>query len=100
MPTAEIALRFPNGVMHNCYHFHQNPRGVVEPVVYPEHPYRPSTNRPEGARVPLCAVCRGTHGDDEVEGGGLLLSTGRPRLILPGEIAEADPSGLILPGNR
>lgn len=34
---------------------------VVEPVEYPEHPYRPSMIWPPNAPRELCMVCRGTH---------------------------------------
>lgn len=100
LPTPEIARRYPNGVMHNCYHFHQNPTGVVEPVSYPEHGYVPSTIKPDDARCPWCGICRGTHGDAQVDAGGLLLPGHFQRILLPGESPGGSPSGLILPGNR
>lgn len=99
LSTPQIAIQYPNGVMHNCYHFRVNTTGVVEFVVYPEHAYVPSTNKPSDARRPLCQTCRGTH-SSQVEGGGLLLPGHYQRILLPGEVADRGPTGIILPGNR
>jgi hypothetical protein len=101
LTTPEIARRYPNGVMHNCYHFKANPNGFVEPVVYPEHDYKPSTLKPADARRPWCGTCRGTHGAEQMDGDGLLLPGQYQRILLPGESAgRGGPGGLILPGNR
>lgn len=62
LPTPEIARLHPNGKPHNCYHFHQNSIGIVEPVEYPAHPYEESTVTYSDATRPLCGYCGGTHG--------------------------------------
>jgi hypothetical protein len=62
MITPAIARTYPNGRMHNCYHFTLQVRGVVETVNYPPHQYEESTVVYEDATMPLCAVCMGTHG--------------------------------------
>ncbi len=62
MITPAIARAYPNGRMHNCYHFTLQVRGVVETVNYPPHQYEESTVVYEDATMPLCAVCMGTHG--------------------------------------
>jgi hypothetical protein len=67
-------------------------------VVYPEHKYERSTIQYKDARVPMCRRCRGTHGDKQVDGSGLLL-LGRRRILLPGEAASGS-AGIILPGGR
>jgi hypothetical protein len=62
MATADIARAYPNGRMHNCYHFSLHARGVVQTMTYPPHAYEPSTVMyPDTARA-LCEVCMGTHG--------------------------------------
>lgn len=99
MATRDIALRHPNGRPHRCYDFLAYDRGAVEPVIYPAHEYVRSTIHYEDARVPLCRRCRGTHGDVQVAGGGLLLASRRPRILLPGE-AISGSAGIILPGGR
>jgi hypothetical protein len=100
LSTPEIARRYPNGKPHHCYDFHANASGAVEPVFYPQHDYEPSTIRYDDARRPLCRTCRGTHGDETVEGGGLLLPGRNRRILLPGESTGTGSGGLILPGNR
>jgi hypothetical protein len=62
MITPAIARTYPNGRMHNCYHFTLQRRGVVETVQYPPHQYEESTVVYADATMPLCAVCMGTHG--------------------------------------
>ena len=62
MITPAIAHAYPNGRMHNCYHFTLQSRGVVETVLYPHHPYEESTVVYDEATMPLCSVCMGTHG--------------------------------------
>ena len=62
MTTPAIARAYPNGRMHNCYHFTLQARGVVEMVRYPPHQYEQSTVVYDDATMPLCAVCMGTHG--------------------------------------
>jgi hypothetical protein len=62
MATPAIARAYPNGRMHNCYHFTLQARGVVETVHYPPHQYEQSTVVYDDATMPLCAVCMGTHG--------------------------------------
>lgn len=62
MITPAIARTYPNGRMHNCFHFTLQNRGVVETVQYPPHPYEESTVVYDDATMPLCAVCMGTHG--------------------------------------
>ena len=104
LATPEIARQFPNGKPHRCYDFRANSSGAVEPLVYPEHDYVPSTLKPDDARRPLCRSCRGTHGDEQVEGDGpplhqrILLPD--ERILLPGESASGGLAGIILPGNR
>lgn len=62
MVTPDIARTYPNGRMHNCYHFSVQARGVVQTMTYPPHEYEPSTvSYPDAARA-LCALCMGTHG--------------------------------------
>lgn len=100
LATSEIARQYPNGKPHHCYDFRANPRGAVEPVAYPEHGYVPSTLKPDDARRHLCRHCRGTHGDEQVPGGGLLLMSGPlQRILLPGEAASGS-AGIVLPGGR
>lgn len=62
MATPALARAYPNGRMHNCYHFTLQSRGVVETVQYPPHEYERSTVVYDNAARPLCAVCMGTHG--------------------------------------
>lgn len=62
MVTSAIARAYPNGRMHNCYHFTLQARGVVETAQYPPHEYEESTVVYEDAARPLCTVCKGTHG--------------------------------------
>jgi len=99
LATPEIARRFPHGKLHRCYDFHANAHGAVEPVVYPEHRYVPSTIKPEDARRFLCRSCRGTHGDEQVGGDGHLQLPG-VRILLAGETASGGLGGVILPGDR
>jgi hypothetical protein len=62
MATSDLARAYPNGRMHNCYHFTLQARGVVQTMTYPPHEYEPSTVLyPDAART-LCTVCMGTHG--------------------------------------
>ncbi len=62
MATSDIARAYPNGRMHNCYHFTLQARGVVQTMTYTPHAYEPSTvTYPEAVRA-LCRVCMGTHG--------------------------------------
>lgn len=61
MVTQAIARAYPNGRMHNCYHFTLQARGVVETVQYPPHAYEESTVVYADTPRPLCAVCMGTH---------------------------------------
>lgn len=101
MSTADIARTHPNGTMHNCFHFKQNPEGVVEVVAYPEHKYLPRAGEPfPGATRAFCRVCGGTHGTEQIEGGNLLMPDQARRIILPGETAGGEPGRLILPGDR
>jgi hypothetical protein len=108
LATPEIARRFPTGKPHFCYDFRANANGAVEPVVYPEHDYVPSTIKPADAVRFLCRSCRGTHGDEQVDGGGQLLLPGvrqrillpGERILLPGETASGGLGVVILPGNR
>jgi hypothetical protein len=103
LATPETAHRYPNAVVHDCYHFHDNPNGVAKPAVYPEHDYKPSTLKPADARRPWCGICRGTHGDEQmVDGGDNLLPPGQyQQILLLGEsVGSGGPSGLILPSNR
>ncbi len=60
--TSQIARQYPNGRMHSCYHFSLFPRGVVQPMTYPPHEYKPSSVRYDDAARALCELCMGTHG--------------------------------------
>ncbi|BCY07176.1 hypothetical protein [Actinoplanes sp. L3-i22] len=62
MITPVIAQTYPNGRMHNCFHFSLQSQGVVETVQYPPHSYEESTVMYDDAAIPLCTVCMGTHG--------------------------------------
>ena len=62
MATQDIARAYPNGRMHNCYHFTLQARGVVQTMQYPPHPYEESSVAYADATMPLCSVCMGTHG--------------------------------------
>ncbi len=62
MATPDIARKYPNGRMHNCYHFSLQSRGVVQIMTYPPHTYEPSTVIYPDATRALCVVCMGTHG--------------------------------------
>lgn len=101
LPTSQLAERYPNGVMHHCYHFHQNATGVAEQVFYPPHDYEASANFPADAVRPLCRSCRGTH-EDETQVAVLavvkpaLVPAGAQSLVLPGRAA---PGHIVLPGN-
>ncbi|GIE89408.1 hypothetical protein SAMN06264365_111161 [Actinoplanes regularis] len=61
MATPAIAQAYPNGRMHNCFHFTLQARGLVETVQYPPHAYEESSVIYPNASMPLCAVCMGTH---------------------------------------
>ena len=62
MATRDIAKAYPNGRMHSCYHFGLFASGVVQPMSYPPHEYKPSTVTYPDAMRALCEVCMGTHG--------------------------------------
>ena len=62
MVTRDIAVAYPNGRMHSCYHFRLFATGVVQPMTYPPHEYKPSSVTYPDAVKALCEVCMGTHG--------------------------------------
>lgn len=101
LATRAIATAYPNAVMHNCYHFHRNSHGIVEPRTYPPHDYKPSTVAPADAVRPLCDTCRGTHEGEHVSG----ILTATPRLVPPPPATQSlllpgrPASQIILPGN-
>lgn len=67
-PTRELHFCFggmvPEGLLDVLGIAEIMPYIVVEPIAFGDHLYRPSSVKPADSLDYLCAVCRGTHGDE------------------------------------
>jgi hypothetical protein len=67
-PTRELHFCFggmvPEGLLDVIGIAEIMPYIVVEPIAFGDHLYRPSSVKPADSLDYLCAVCRGTHGDE------------------------------------